>query len=228
MAGPSSSTSMSRQSRDALVPRVSIHRAGRLLIWLGLQTVPPGDPFPKEHWNKRMCVLLVAHNGKTGGRPRSMPSVRHCRGLLSTGPARFPTPRCRACLMPSIRRVAVVLEGGLRTVAARCSYRRPYRARGKGTKPDLRDASLSDRRGRPPQVSGDTAWGCRDATWSMVIVGVDPDPGRAMAMKEWATELLGGSAPLRPCRRLPQFHDGRRRRGACEGQLRQQLPVSLH
>ena len=24
--------------------------------------------------------------------------------------------------------------------------------------------------------SGDTAWSCRDATWSMVIAGIDPDP----------------------------------------------------
>ena len=35
-------------------------------IFLGLQTVPAGDPFPPEHWNKQMCVLLVAHNGEDG------------------------------------------------------------------------------------------------------------------------------------------------------------------
>jgi FAD/FMN-containing dehydrogenase len=31
-----------------------------------------------------------------------------------------------------------------------------------------------------------TAWGCRDATWSMVIAGIDPDPQRAEAIREWA------------------------------------------
>src|SRR3569833_235841 len=35
-------------------------------IFLGLQSVPGTDPFPHEHWNKRMCVLLVAHNGEGG------------------------------------------------------------------------------------------------------------------------------------------------------------------
>ena len=35
-------------------------------IWLGLQSVPPGDPFPKEHQGKKMCVLLIAHNGEGG------------------------------------------------------------------------------------------------------------------------------------------------------------------
>ena len=34
-------------------------------IFLGLQSVPPGDPFPREHWGKKMCVLLVAHTGNT-------------------------------------------------------------------------------------------------------------------------------------------------------------------
>ena len=32
-------------------------------MFIGLQVVPPGDPFPKEHWSKKMCALLVSHNG---------------------------------------------------------------------------------------------------------------------------------------------------------------------
>jgi hypothetical protein len=31
----------------------------------------------------------------------------------------------------------------------------------------------------------ETAWNCRNATWSMVIDGVDPDPAKAQALKEW-------------------------------------------
>ena len=32
----------------------------------------------------------------------------------------------------------------------------------------------------------ETAWNCRDATWSMVIAGIDPDPAKATAIKAWA------------------------------------------
>jgi FAD/FMN-containing dehydrogenase len=32
----------------------------------------------------------------------------------------------------------------------------------------------------------ETAWNCRDATWSMVIAGIDPDPAKAGAIKAWA------------------------------------------
>lgn len=47
----------------------------------------------------------------------------------------------------------------------------------------------------------ETAWNKRDARWSMVIVGVDPDPGNAEKIKTWARDYwealhpytLGGS-----------------------------------
>jgi FAD/FMN-containing dehydrogenase len=32
---------------------------------------------------------------------------------------------------------------------------------------------------------GDTAWSARDATWSMVIAGISPDPNQADALKAW-------------------------------------------
>jgi hypothetical protein len=52
-------------------------------------------------------------------------------------------------------------------------------------------------------AKSDTAWNCRDATWSMVIAGIDPDPGSAPALKKWATDYwtavhpfdLGGAYP---------------------------------
>src|SRR5437867_5310525 len=31
----------------------------------------------------------------------------------------------------------------------------------------------------------DTPWGARDAMWSMVIAGIDPDPKKANALKSW-------------------------------------------
>jgi FAD/FMN-containing dehydrogenase len=32
----------------------------------------------------------------------------------------------------------------------------------------------------------ETAWRFRDATWSMVIAGIDPDPARAADLTRWA------------------------------------------
>ncbi|MFO7798438.1 MAG: BBE domain-containing protein, partial [Rhodohalobacter sp.] len=36
--------------------------------------------------------------------------------------------------------------------------------------------------------NGDTAWDKRDATWSMVIAGVDPEPKNAETITKWAKE----------------------------------------
>jgi FAD/FMN-containing dehydrogenase len=33
---------------------------------------------------------------------------------------------------------------------------------------------------------GETAWSARDATWSMVIAAIDPDPARAGDLAAWA------------------------------------------
>ena len=41
----------------------------------------------------------------------------------------------------------------------------------------------------------DTAWAYRDATWSQVFIGCDPDPANADAVRDWTR---GYSEALRP------------------------------
>ena len=40
-----------------------------------------------------------------------------------------------------------------------------------------------------------TAWGYRDVAWSMVIYGVDPDPAKAPALKQWAQDYWNAVHP---------------------------------
>ena len=44
--------------------------------------------------------------------------------------------------------------------------------------------------------SHDTAWSYRDATWGMVIAGVDPDPATAGEITTWAKEYWGAVHPF--------------------------------
>ena len=32
-------------------------------VFVGLKTVPPTDPFPREHWGKRTCAVIGSYNG---------------------------------------------------------------------------------------------------------------------------------------------------------------------
>ena len=56
-------------------------------VFLGLQVIPPGDPFPKEHWTKKMCVLVVWHDGTRPRAKRRQRMPRRCRSRSSIGPA---------------------------------------------------------------------------------------------------------------------------------------------
>ena len=164
-------------------------------VWLGLQSVPPGDPFPKEHWGKKMCALLVAHNGPNGEAAVNAVRAQLPKPLIDwAGPLPYPA-------LQSI--FDALYPKGLQ-----------WYWKGDFVK-DLPDAAIAahlehianiptpisamhlypidgavHRRGK-----GETAWNCRDATWSMVIVGVDSDPKNAPALRKWARDYWAAVHP---------------------------------
>jgi len=171
-------------------------------IFLGLQSVPAGAPFPEEYWNRQMCVLLVAHNGEGG--EAAVNAIR----------AELPKP--------IIDWAAPISYTGLQTLFD-ALYPAGLQWYWKGdfvqTLPDAAiDAHLLHASKASPSScmhlypidgavhrrgKGDSAWNTRDATWSMVIAAIDPDPAMAPALKEWATQYwqavhpfdLGGAYP---------------------------------
>ena len=50
--------------------------------------------------------------------------------------------------------------------------------------------------GAPHDVGrSDTAWSYRDSTWAEVIIGVDPDPGNAGLVRQWAIDYWEATHP---------------------------------
>ena len=49
------------------------------------------------------------------------------------------------------------------------------------------------------------AWGYRDAAWSMVISGIDPDPAKAPALKQWAQAYWAAVHPFNLPGAYPNF-----------------------
>ena len=167
-------------------------------IFLGLQTVPPGDPFPKEHWGKKMCALLVSHNGPIADGEKAVNAIR----------AALPKPIIDwAQPMPYTAIQTLfdpLLPKGLQ-----------WYWKGDFVK-DLPDAAVDayvEHAGKLPTVLSGvhiypvdgavhrhkkdaTAWGYRDAAWSMVIFGVDPDPAKAPALKQWAQDYWAAVHPF--------------------------------
>ena len=157
-------------------------------IWLGLQSVPTGEPFPPEHQGKRMCILLVAHNGE--GAEAAVNAIRQ----------QLPAPLfdwAGPMPYPSLQSMFDAL------------YPKGLQWYWKGdfvkSLPDAAiDAHIAQATKAPTDEclmhlypidgavhdkgKGDTAWNCRDATWSMVIAAIAPDASRAPALKKWAKE----------------------------------------
>lgn len=179
-------------------------------IFLGLQTVPPADPFPSEHWDKRICVLLVCHTGPEKEAAAAVQGIRQ----------KLPEP-----LIDWVQPL---------TYPALQSMFDPFFPTGlqwywKGdfvdTLPDAAIAAHIENAAKAPsalstmhlypidgaihrKATGDTAWSTRDATWSMVIAGIDPDPARATQLKAWARNYWTAVHPFDRAGAYPNFMMG--------------------
>jgi FAD/FMN-containing dehydrogenase len=167
-------------------------------VFLGLQTVPSGDPFPKDHWGKKICVLLISHNGTAADGEKAVNAVRAAlpRPIIDfAGPIPY-----------------TALQGmfdGLYPKGLQWYWKGDFVK----TLPDAAiDAHIEQAAKVPSEASamhlypidgavhrkarGDTAWNTRDATWSMVIAGIDPDPGKAGKLKKWARDYWTAVHPF--------------------------------
>jgi hypothetical protein len=155
-------------------------------IFLGLQGILPTAPFPEEHWNKIMCVLLVAHNGAGGEadvnairKQLPTPLFDWCGPIPYTGLQSMFDPFYPKGMqwywkgdfvktLPDAAISAHVAHARKANITS-CMHLYPI------------DGAVHDKK------PSDTAWSTRDATWSMVIVGVSPDPADRNSIRDWAS-----------------------------------------
>jgi FAD/FMN-containing dehydrogenase len=167
-------------------------------MFLGLQVVPPGDPFPQEHRGKKTCALLVSHNGPTEDAEKAVNGVR----------AALPKPIIDWA-QPMPYPVLQSLFDGLYPKGLQWYWKGDFVK----TLPDAAiETHLAHIDKIPSPFSGmhlypidgavhrrkkdATAWSCRDAVWSMAIVGVDPDPSKAPTLKKWARDYWEAVHPF--------------------------------
>ena len=155
--------------------------------YFGLHTVPPGAPFPEEHWLKRVGMIMWSI---TGDLDQGEPVVRPFRSLVPplidmAGP--IPFPALQTIFDP-------LMPPGLQWY-----WNHDFVT----TLTDVAiDAHLEHFAQSPTVLSGmhfytingfphhigpkDTAWSYRDANFSQVIVGVDPDPANKDKITKWS------------------------------------------
>jgi len=176
-----------------------------LCVFVGLKTILSSPPFPQEHWGKRICLLMCCYNGpEEDGRAALAPLLDQLPAPWFNWMGSMPYPGVQS------------MFDGLYPKGMQWYWRGDFV---KALTDQAIDAHLKMAAETPSELSlmhlypidgavhragrGDAAWNCRDATWSMVIAGIDPDPQKAGAITRWTKAYwdavhpfnLGGAYP---------------------------------
>jgi FAD/FMN-containing dehydrogenase len=155
--------------------------------FVGLKTVPSMDPFPKDYWGRRACAIISSYNGAAAEGEKVM-----ARLLESVPPPIFnwmgtmPFPAMQALFDPFFPKgLQWYWKGDFVTSLPDEAIDTHITEAGKAPS-ELSLMHLYPIDGAVRRVPKNaTAWNAREATWSMVIAGIDADPKNADALKTW-------------------------------------------
>jgi FAD/FMN-containing dehydrogenase len=155
--------------------------------FIGIKTVPSGDPFPREHWGKKAVAVISCWNGEAGGGPRAMaPLLGKLPEPLFNWMGDMPFAAMNALFDPLLPKGLQWYWKGDFVETLTDEAIDVHIAQIQKAPSELSLMHLYPIDGAVRRVGKDaTAWGARDATWSMVIAGIDPDPKKAEALKAW-------------------------------------------
>ena len=160
-------------------------------------SVPPGPPFPEHLHNRKMCAVVWCYCGDLEAAEEAFRPIRE-----EVGPAAFeflgpmPMPVLNSLFdpllppgMPQYWRGDFVKEISDDAIALHLEY-------GSELPTPLSTMHIYPIDGAVQRVGQeDTAFSHRDANWSAVFYGVDPDPANAERLTEWTKEYWAALHP---------------------------------
>jgi FAD/FMN-containing dehydrogenase len=156
-------------------------------IFVGLKTVPPVDPFPKEHWGKRACAIIGSYNGPADEAQRALaPLLNALPAPLFNWMQVMPFPAINSLFDPFFPKGLQWYWKGDFVKSLPDAAIDAHIAQAAAAPSALCLMHLYPIHGAVHRVAKDaTAWNARDAMYSMVIAGIDPNPAQAEALKSW-------------------------------------------
>jgi hypothetical protein len=146
--------------------------------FVGLKTVPSTDPFPRETWGKRACALISCYNGPAEDGEKAMAPI-----LQALPPPMFnwmgavPFPALQGMFDPFFPKGLQWYWKGDFVKSLSDAAIETHIEHAANAPSELSLMHLYPIDGAVHRVSRDeTAWNTRDATWSMVIAGIDATP----------------------------------------------------
>jgi hypothetical protein len=156
-------------------------------IFVGLKTVPPTDPFPRDYWGKRACAIIGAYNGPAAEGERLMaPLLKSLPPPIFNWMGEMPFPAINALFDPFFPKGLQWYWKGDFVKSLPDEAIDTHIAQAAAAPSDFSLMHLYPIDGAVRRVASNaTAWSARDATFNMVIAAIDPDPKNAEALKKW-------------------------------------------
>jgi hypothetical protein len=149
--------------------------------------VPPGPPFPEHLHNKKMCGVVWCYTGPMDQIEKKFKPIRSFLppALDLVGP--IPHPALQSMFDPIYPpglqwywKADFVNQLSDDAIKLHAKF-------GAELPTAISTMHMYPVNGAAGRVGKDsTAWSYRDATWAMVMVGVDPDPSKKTAITSWA------------------------------------------
>jgi FAD/FMN-containing dehydrogenase len=151
--------------------------------------VPPGPPFPEQLHGKTMCGVVWAYLGSPDKVDQTFqPILQSPPAFQMLGP--MPYIALQTLFDPLLPSgLQWYWKGDFFNEISDEAIKR-YVEFGSRLPSALSTVHLYPIDGAVHRIAADgTAWAYRDAKWSVVIAGIDPDPASAPRLKEWATRF---------------------------------------
>jgi hypothetical protein len=168
--------------------------------FVGLKTTPSTAPFPKEFWGDRICLLVSCYNGaESDGKKALAPLLDALPAPALNWMGMMPYPALQSMFdglyvkgMQWYWRGDFVKELSDQAIEVHIEQAAK-------TPSELSLMHLYPIDGAVHRVGKEeTAWSARDAAWSMVIAGIDPDPQKAGPVTHWTKAYWEALHPFNP------------------------------
>ena len=155
--------------------------------FVGLKTVPSMDPFPEEHWGKRACAVISCFNGsEADGKAALAPLLDALPEPFFNWMGVMPFPAMQGLFDPFFPKGLQWYWKGDFVTDLPDEAIDAHIAEAAKAPSELSLMHLYPIDGAAHRVGKDaTAWGAREAKWSMVIAGIDANPQQAGQLTRW-------------------------------------------
>jgi FAD/FMN-containing dehydrogenase len=156
-------------------------------IFVGLKTVPSMDPFPREGWGRRACAIIGSfHGSESDGQHALAPLLQALPPPMFNWMGMMPFPAINALFDPFFPKGLQWYWKGDFVQSLPDEAIEIHVAEAAKAPTELSLMHLYPLGSAVQRVANAaTAWGARDASFSMVIAGISPDPRHAQELKSW-------------------------------------------